>query len=977
MSTSPTFNAHSFSKLSLFIFFLVISLPVVAQQSQPEVRELVIGEKTERRIVNQEEVHLYGIEMKRGQVLHLSFQERGADVSAVFVRASDQQKASAVTNFGSGFMRESITLIPSQDGIHLLVVRAQRVADADPRYELTALLGQVTQRDIQRAQAEKLMEESSQLLTGSDQKVLLNAIRSLSESLKIWQTIQEPYWEAMTKLGLAGAYLKSQNIPQAERNLTEALKVFEAMRDEPEIAMVCLNFGALYMMNNDQGKAQPYLSRAALIARKLGDKRSENLMGLVAAAPAVGEAAETSKMNYLEEVSAARARNDKAGEAEIWARSVMRYAADEESMSTPDAKVLLERAEREALPLIRALKDSNLELTLVVGLGISFYNFTLDQDTDKAADRAYAEKSMRYVCEGLVLAKIQNNLIMQALAYNQLNLYYESDNDGLAIFYAKQALNAFQGMRQDLKIVDRETQQDAAHKLEEVYDSLAGDLIYEGRLSEAHQVINFGRDQEFFDFTLIQSSKPQRLAFNRRESEGDRALEVVFQAMVKKYGTQPVSDYQSGGRELRATLAKLEEIFAGRSARESALGVSDTADMQSALRELNAKTSQKYAAIYVVGDVSDNGILLITPESIMAFTGGSGNENRRATSADPEEDVPEFLKVLNSPTLDPRPLGARIYNRIFKAKDKAGTNTLEAELTRAAPDVLLWSLGGRLRYVPIAALYDSEKRMYVVEKYQNVVFTRARKERFLVEPSPWTQGVGFGTSVAYPGFSRLPDVPDELSTIFGDSSRKQKGFFNGQIFLNRAFTRQTLLTIPQLKPSLVHIASHFRFQPGDSQNSFLLLGDGNKLSLFEIQQNANLFAGVDLLTLSACETAAQQTGANGKEVDGFAEVAQRLGAHSVMASLWPISDEGTSKLMTEFYRLRREDASKPKSEVLQRAQLNLLYGKSSAEGRKRRASSAAVAMKNAKDRIPFEPSVDAPYEHPFYWAPFVLFGSPR
>ena len=43
-----------------------------------------------------------------------------------------------------------------------------------------------------------------------------------------------------------------------------------------------------------------------------------------------------------------------------------------------------------------------------------------------------------------------------------------------------------------------------------------------------------------------------------------------------------------------------------------------------------------------------------------------------------------------------------------------------------------------------------------------------------------------------------------------------------------------------------------------------------------------------LLTLSACDTAATRADANGKEIDGFAELAQRLGANAVMATLWQV-----------------------------------------------------------------------------------------
>ncbi len=298
--------------------------------------------------------------------------------------------------------------------------------------------------------------------------------------------------------------------------------------------------------------------------------------------------------------------------------------------------------------------------------------------------------------------------------------------------------------------------------------------------------------------------------------------------------------------------------------------------------------------------------------------------------------------------------------------------TLEAKLKRLKPDVLLWSLSGNLRHVPVAALYDAKSNQYLVEKYQNAVFTRARKERFLVEPKPWNRSVGFGTSLAYGGLSALPDVPNEISNIFG-----QTGFFKGQVLLDGAFTRQTMLASLESKPELVHIASHFVFQPGDSQKSFLLLGDGSKFSLLEMQQTMNLFAGVDLLTLSACETAAKQPGADRKEIDGFAELAQRLGASSVIATLWRIADDGTSKFMTEFYRLRQAHPRALKSEILQQAQLSLLTGKHTTKGGDKTRGGEVIGLKNRLTVIPFKPRAGSPLEHPYYWASFVLFGGSR
>lgn len=129
-------------------------------------------------------------------------------------------------------------------------------------------------------------------------------------------------------------------------------------------------------------------------------------------------------------------------------------------------------------------------------------------------------------------------------------------------------------------------------------------------------------------------------------------------------------------------------------------------------------------------------------------------------------------------------------------------------------------------------------------------------------------------------------------------------------------------------PQLVHIASHFCFMPGDESLSFLLLGDGKPLSLSEIKQQKDLFSGVELLTLSACETAAQQEASTGYEIDGFAELAQRLGAAAVLATLWPVADTSTSLLMREFYR-GRELSGLNKASALRQAQLALLTGEAS------------------------------------------------
>jgi len=77
-------------------------------------------------------------------------------------------------------------------------------------------------------------------------------------------------------------------------------------------------------------------------------------------------------------------------------------------------------------------------------------------------------------------------------------------------------------------------------------------------------------------------------------------------------------------------------------------------------------------------------------------------------------------------------------------------------------------------------------------------------------------------------------------------------------------------------------------------DSFLLLGDGSQMSLAQIKTKLN-FKNVELLTLSACETALgdNSTEHHGAEIEGLGAIAQQAGAKAVLATLWPVADAST------------------------------------------------------------------------------------
>ena len=242
----------------------------------------------------------------------------------------------------------------------------------------------------------------------------------------------------------------------------------------------------------------------------------------------------------------------------------------------------------------------------------------------------------------------------------------------------------------------------------------------------------------------------------------------------------------------------------------------------------------------------------------------------------------------------------------------------------------------------------------------------------------------------------LPGVLDEMRGIIREegqaegreerreaSAGKVLGVLPGVVKLDEQFTQEAMLSELRRQHKVVHIASHFQFQPGNETNSALLLGDGSFLSLAQIKAMPNIFGGVELLTLSACNTATGGAGGDGKEVEGFGVLAQRQGAKAVVASLWPVADASTRLLMEEFYRIRNSQDGMLKAEALRQAQLELLHGDTGPSARAQRGKDqstgapATTARRGLSEGSLSQLGGKAPYAHPYFWAPFILIGNWR
>lgn len=332
----------------------------------------------------------------------------------------------------------------------------------------------------------------------------------------------------------------------------------------------------------------------------------------------------------------------------------------------------------------------------------------------------------------------------------------------------------------------------------------------------------------------------------------------------------------------------------------------------------------------------------------------------------------EFKRALQNPRLDPRPLGKELYDIFFKP--------IERDIENARATTLLWSLDGTLRYIPIGALYDGKQ--FLAERYQNVFVTLGRTSDLFDEPKRGIWRIlGLGVSKQHKNFSELPSVPFELRTIVRDEriSQDNQGVLSGIRLLDSEFTEQSFVS--NLRPAkaftVVHLATHFRLG-SNLDNSGLLLGDGEILSLYTINKDSNFdFKNIELLTLSACETGVTIGDSNGGEVESLGMIAQKNGAKAILATLWKVADRSTAILMSEFYRLRKTNPKLTKSQALQMAQKEMIDGKlqSSAATERRRDTGEMEKLPTNTPRFVADPK--RPYVHPYYWAPFILIGNWR
>lgn len=323
----------------------------------------------------------------------------------------------------------------------------------------------------------------------------------------------------------------------------------------------------------------------------------------------------------------------------------------------------------------------------------------------------------------------------------------------------------------------------------------------------------------------------------------------------------------------------------------------------------------------------------------------------------PQADRAQVLALaqqFRSEVADPSKTNTRSYIKSAKKLYDWLIRPIERELRDRQIGNIAFVLDTGLRFIPLAALYDGKQ--FLVENYSIGLMPSLS----LTDPRLVDLGqaeVLAAGATQFTDQAPLPAVQLELTNI--------RRLWPGSILLNQDFTLTNLKNQRQRQPfGLVHLSTHGEFLPGDLTDSYIQLQD-RRLRLNQLRELNWNDPPLDLLVLSACRMA---LGDREAEL-GFAGLAVQAGARSALASLWNVSDEGTSGLMAEFYQQLRQ--SPIKAEAIRQAQIQMLKGNVKVQNGQLQWSGGKAVLP-----IELESLGDRTLSHPYYWSAFTLIGSP-
>ena len=781
------------------------------------------------------------------------------------------------------------------------------------------------------------------------------AIEFHQQSLAIFREIGDRHGEATSLNNLGGAYFQLGQYPKAIEFYQQSLAIKREIGDRNGEAYSLGNLGNAYFKLGQYPKAIEFHQQSLAIKREIGDHNGEanSLIGLGNAYKSLGQYPKAIEFYQLS-LAIQREIGDRHGEAYSLGNLGNAY----KSLGQYPKAI---EFHQQSLAISREIGDRHGEGLSLNNLGLAYYSL------------GQYPKAIEFFQQSLAIFREIGDRNGEGTSLSNIGLTREKQQQPeLAIVFYKQSVNVREGIRQDLRKLPREQQASYTQTVADSYRRLASLLLEKNRVMEALQVLDLLKVQELQDYVRnVQNDKnKEKIELFPQEQKIIQDYTAI-QAPVIRLGAeladlrklqtrtptqqqriQEIEKIQAKTNQQMSEFLKSPAVVAlsqqmQKNAPQQNLTLSAYKDLQTRLNRLGKRIALFYTLV-----LDDRLELVLLPPGKPPI--------RRSVAikrTELEKMIQTFRQDLQDPNSQVKETAQKLYSQLIKP--------IESELQQADVQSIIYAPDGQMRYIPLAALYDGKK--WLTERYQINYLTALALTKLEPESThdprvlagAFTQGnyslEAAGQTFNFQGLRFAKTEVEGLGAAIPNTTK----------LFDKAFNRDAILS--QIKNySIVHMATHAVFVKGAPENSFILMGDGNRINLKEIEEWK--LPDVTLVVLSACQTALGGDLGNGLEILGFGYQLQRTGVRASIASLWEVSDGGTQTLMDALYA-RLKSGKMTKAEALHKAQISLIRGKNQSSGKTR--SSVRLTPGNSGQNAPISGNLS----HPYYWSPFILIGN--
>jgi tetratricopeptide (TPR) repeat protein len=789
---------------------------------------------------------------------------------------------------------------------------------------------------------------------------LRDAARAYRDARNEFRRLGERSFTADVEQNLGNVLVDLGQYEEALSHLRAAEKIRRQLGLQTEVALTLLNIGILSYRRGEYGKSLQALTEAGQIYENLGVDRGGRMVDLEMLPTCIA-------LNLREESNAAADRAIgglrrlkmpfELGQALLWAGRLAEAAGNIElaRAHTAEARTIFGEMGNRLWEDSARLQEAGLLTRMAaaepdaVGTDELLQHLAASRAATGSLERAGAldRAAFGLLVEGAMLAQL-GDLEAATGCYARARDAASKLNANHLLFQAHEALgtllesaapeDAAESYRQAVEHLEAVRSQAVAAELKvafladktDVYERLVGLLVREPNaeaISEAYRYVERAKSRALLEDVLAGTDAArQHGGVKNRRSKASRLAQ-----RVRDLRTQLSAAYLAA---YEGNAAPSDDVLA-----QSEKGDS-IADLEAALaraaRQLELAGGSEHAAAPYVDLVAlaetplpENDVLIeyySVGRDLMAFVRRGAEVELRPIAA--LEEVEALVDKLSF-NIGKCALGIEYVMSKIESLRKGIDRCLNqlyqliigpVEDLLHEGDQLIVVPHGALHGLPFHAFHDGES--YLIDRY---AITVAPSAAVLHVCRGVARPIGDRAMVVGIDDPSLPSVPDEVAAVSTTWERCNVAL--GPRATSRVLKRHAGTF------DVLHLATHGIFRADNPGFSSIKLAD----AWLTVNDLAEVARGAQLVTLSACETGVSGLAA-GDEVMGLTRGLLGAGCAAVVASLWTVSDESTARLMERFYAGLRGGAA------------------------------PAVALRAAMQTLRNQ------YDHPYFWAPFVVVG---